>query len=386
MMKKLLFEAPIDDYLDPKAKETLLKAQNKKYQNAKEAGGSNNNMSTLMYYLPQLESEHKSELLELAKSIFLYKFPKIKERVEKGLVTLDVNFSTNSTVRSTPQTISPETFEKAKEVDPNFEERIKARNFINATTQGSAWAEGFNMYKEIESELKEINPDLLEKYKQFENSATVFYNDNLDTLEKMAKQSLGRVAFADVVPDEEKPGNWVIKVRAPHFPLLMHELQKAGRYYNSLLFLPKDKSVSNTLKKITDVHKHEIRNMITGREISSKLKFLWSELIDGYESWMDSMIQTQFNKLANDNPKLFNRIMYEGVIGNNPEAMDEFEEITQIIVDSIKKNTPKVEKPDYKKMITKKPEPITPDEDEYDNDDFNPDDWDDFNIDDEDED
>jgi hypothetical protein len=167
----------------------------------------------------------------------------------------------------------------------------------------------------------------------------------------------------------------------------MHELQKAGRYYNSLLFLPKDKSVSNTLKKITDVHKHEIRNMITGREVSSKLKFLWSELIDGYESWMDSMIQTQFNKLANDNPKLFNRIMYEGVLGNNPEAMDEFEEITQIIVDSIKKNPPKVEKPDYKKMIIKKQEPITPDEDEEEDDlSWLDDDMDDFNVDDEDED
>ena len=29
--------------------------------------------------------------------------------------------------------------------------------------------------------------------------------------------------------------------------------------------------------------------------------------------------------MANDNPKLFNEIMYDGVLGNKPAAMDKFE-------------------------------------------------------------
>lgn len=380
-MKKLLFEAPIDDFLSSEAKERIIKAQNRKYQSAKEGGGSSNNMGYLMSYLPILESKHKTKLLNLAKAIFLSKFPKIKERVDNGVLTLDVDFSTNPSIRTKTQTIPTEQIQKAKEVDPDFEERIKARNFINATTQGTAWADGFNAYKEVENQLENLDHKLLNKYKEFEHSATIFYNDNTAMLERMAQQSMGRVAFADVKPDEKKPGNWIIEVRAPHFPLLVHELFKAGRYYNSLLYMPKDKNVSNTLKNTTDTHKHEIKNMITGREISSKLKFLWGELIDGYEPWMDGMIQTQFNKLANDDVKLHNYIMYNGVLDGDQKAMDLFEKYSQKFVNSILKNPPKIEKPDYNKIL--KPETMEPEEDD---DDFNFDDWDNFDFDDEDED
>ena len=380
-MKKILFEAPIDDFLSPEAKERILKAQIRKYQSAKEGGGSSNNMGYLMNYIPNMESKHKGKLLNLAKAIFLSKFPKIKERVDNGVLTLDVDFSTSPSVRTTKQTITTDQIQKAKEVDPDFDERIKARNFINATTQGTAWADGFNAYKEVESQLENLDPELLNKYKEFEHSATIFYNDNTEMLERMAQQSMGRVAFADVKPDEKKPGNWIIEVRAPHFPLLVHELFKAGRYYNSLLYMPKDKNVSNSLKKTTDTHKHEIKNMITGREISSKLKFLWGELIDGYEPWMDGMIQTQFNKLANDDVKLHNYIMYNGVLDGDQKAMDLFEKYSQKFVNSILKNPPKIEKPDYNKIL--KPETMEPEEDD---DDFNPDDWDNFDFDDEDED
>jgi hypothetical protein len=386
-MKRLLYEAPVDDFLSPEAKEKILGAQNRKYQRAKEEGGSHNNMGHLMSYLPSLESQHKDKLLKLALAIFFSKFPKIKERVDNGTVKMDVQFSTNATLRTTPQKISPQQIEKVKEVDTDFDERVKARNFINATTQGSAWSEGFNSYKEIESQLNQLDPELVNKYKQFESSATVFYNDNTAMLERMAEQAVGRVAFADVVPDNSKPGSWIIMVRAPHFPLLVHELYKAGRYFNSLLYLPSDKTVNNTLTKITDTHKHEIKNMITGREISSKLRFLWSELIDGYETWMDASIQTQFNKLANDKPKLFNEIMYDGVLAGKPAAMDKFENFSQKIVDAIRKNPPKTEKPDYDKIVQKKVEPIEPDdEDEEDDLSWLDDDMDDFNVDDEEED
>jgi len=385
-MKRLLYEAPVDDFMSQEAKEKILGAQNRKYQKAKEEVGGTN-LLELMRYLPNIESQHHSKLLNLAKALFFSRFPKIKERVDNGTVTLNINFSTSPSPRTTKQTISPQFIEKAKEVDPLFDERVKARNFINATTQGSAWAEGFNLYKEVEQQLNQLDPQLVDKYKKFETAATVYYNDNLDMLEGMAQRASGRVAYTDIVPDQNNPGSWIINVEAFNFPLMMHELYKAGRYFNSLLYLPKDKDVNNTLTKITDIHKHEIRNMITGREISSKLRFLWGELIDDYETWMDSAIQTQFNKLANDNPKLFNEIMYDGVLSGKPAAMDKFEKFSQMIVNTIKKNPPKMEKVDYNKLIQSEKEPQSyEDEDEYDDDDFNPDDWDDFNIDDEDED
>jgi hypothetical protein len=384
-MKILLYEAPVDDFLSDDAKLKILGAQNRKYQKAKEEGGSSNKMGELMYSLPNLEREYKSQLISLALAIFYNKFPKIKERVDNGTLKMDVELTSSPSGRISSQKVDQQKIEKAKEVDPNFDERVKARNFINATTQGVAWSEGFNGYKEIENQLNQLNPELVNKYKQFENSATVFYNDNTEALERMAERSSGRVAYTDLVPDNSRPGNWILIVRAPHFPLLLHELYKGGRYYNSVLYTPKDKNVSNTLKDITDTHKHEIRNMITGREISSKLRFLWGELVYGYETWMDGLIQTQFNKLANDNPKLFNEIMYDGVLSGKPAAMDKFEKYSQKIVDAIIKNPPKVETPDYNKIIQpqKKVEPIEPeeddddenDDDEDDDSDFNPDDW-----------
>lgn len=391
-MKRLLYEAPIDDFLSPEAKERILAAQNKKYQRAKEESG-NNSLREMLQYLPNLEYEHQGKLISLAKALFYSRFPKIKERLDNGNLTLNVKFSSGSSARSTPQKVSPELVQKAKEVDPFFDERVKARNFVNATTQGSAWAEGFNLYKDVESQLNQLDPELAKRYKQFEGAATIYYNDNISNLEKMAEEVTNRIAFADVVPDKSNPNSWVINVEAPNFPLLLHELMKAGRYFNSLLYLPKDKNVNNALTKITDIHKHEIRNMITGREISSKLRFLWSELVDDYQPWMDSAIQTQFNKLANDNPKLFNEIMYDGVLSGKPAAMDKFETFSQKIVDVIKRNPPKIEKTNYDDLIKseKRVTPIEPDEDdyeeeEYDEEDFNPDDWDIFDIDDEDED
>jgi hypothetical protein len=385
-MKRLLYEAPVDDFMSQEAKEKILGAQNRKYQKAKEEVGGTN-LLELMRYLPNIESQHYNKLLNLAKALFFSRFPKIKERVDNGTVTLNVNFSTSPSPRTTKQTISPQFIEKAKEVDPLFDERVKARNFINATTQGSAWAEGFNLYKDVEQQLKQLDPQLVDKYKKFETAATVYYNDNLDMLEQMAQRASGRVAYTDIVPDQNNPGSWIINVEAFNFPLMIHELYKAGRYFNSLLYLPKDKDVNNTLTKVTDIHKHEIRNMITGREISSKLRFLWGELIDDYETWMDSAIQTQFNKLANDNPKLFNEIMYDGVLSGKPAAMDKFEKFSQMIVNTIKKNPPKMEKVDYNKLIQSEKEPQSyEDEDEEDDLSWLDNDMDDFNIDDEDED
>jgi hypothetical protein len=365
-MKKILYEAPVDDFMDDAAKENILRAQTRKYQKAKEEGSGN--LGQLLSSLPSLENEHKDILIKLAKTIFFSKFPKIKERIDNGNLMFNIELGSNVQPRTTPQKISSEYIKQAKEVDPLFDERVKARNFINATTQGSAWSEGFNFYKEIEKQLNQLNPQLAQKYKDFENAATIYYNDNLESLESMASRASGRIAFTDIVPNPSKPGSWIMSVYAPNFPLLMHELQKGGRYFNSLLYLPKDKIVNNTLTKITDTHKHEIRNMITGREIASKLRFLWSELVDGYETWMDGAIQTQFNKLANDKPILFNEIMYDGVLSGNPKGMEKFEKFSQMIVDAINKNRPKIETPNYDEIV-KSQKPIEPEYDDEEEDD-----------------
>ena len=180
-MKRILYEAPVDDFMDDKAKENILRAQNRKYQKAKEEGSGN--LGQLISNLPLLENEHKDTLVKLAKAIFFSKFPKIKERIDNGDLLLNIDLGSNVQPRTTPQKVSPEYIKQAKEVDPQFDERVKARNFINATTQGSAWSEGFNFYKEIENQLNQLNPQLARKYKDFESAATIYYNDNLESLE-----------------------------------------------------------------------------------------------------------------------------------------------------------------------------------------------------------
>ena len=54
-MKRILYEAPVDDFMSQDAKEKILGDQNRKYQKAKEEA-SGSNLGELMNYLPNIES------------------------------------------------------------------------------------------------------------------------------------------------------------------------------------------------------------------------------------------------------------------------------------------------------------------------------------------
>ena len=395
-MRKILYESPIDDYItDDQTKSSIIKANQKKYENAKsELRGSN--LGDLMNNLPYLEREYRDELTELGISIFFENYPRIKQRINEGILTLDAKITENVGGRKVDQNVSKNDIEQAIQKDPLFQERLQARQLQNAKTQGNAWVQGFNSFKKIEDELNELNPQLAKKYEQFEKAATIFYHENTRMLENMASTSSGRYAYADVREDPNKPGSYIIEVRAPNFPLFMHELFKGGDHYLTYIYLPSDKFVSNTLTQTSDVHKHEIKNMITGREVANKLSYFWKEN-PNYKPWMDNDIKMYFNWYANENPVHYNKIMYKGVLlepptdeeirnEKNPQLkiekqkikqekeqnMKEFDTVlTQIISQIIKnneKNPLKTETPNYKEIISRKrkePERIEPeDEDE----------------------
>jgi hypothetical protein len=141
-MKILLYEAPVDDFLSQDAKEKILSAQNRKYQEAKRTV-ENLSLFQLMQYLPSLEREHHDKLLKLAKALFFYKFPKIKERIDKGTITLNVNFSNSPNPRTTKQTISPENIENVKKIDSSFDERVKAGTYRTYIVPNGATAINF---------------------------------------------------------------------------------------------------------------------------------------------------------------------------------------------------------------------------------------------------
>ena len=221
-MRKILYESPIDDYItDEQTKSSIIKANQKKYENAKsELRGSN--LGDLMNNLHYLEREYRDELTELGISIFFENYPRIKQRINEGILTLDAKITENVGGRKVDQNVSKNNIEQAIQKDPLFQERLQARQLQNAKTQGNAWVQGFNAFKKIEDELNELNPQLAKKYEQFEKAATIFYHENTRMLENMASTSSGRYAYADVIEDPNKPGSYIIEVRAPNFQLFMH--------------------------------------------------------------------------------------------------------------------------------------------------------------------
>jgi hypothetical protein len=155
---------------------------------------------------------------------------------------------------------------------------------------------------------------------KFVNGASRFYWENTDMLERMASQGAGRMAYCDVYPSNEEPGTWVIEARAPHFPLLMHELIKGVEYYESLFSLPKDKDLGDTIMDIADTHKHEIQNMNYGRFLWSKIRFFLEEYVNGYDPSMESDVTMMIEDLPENE---YNRFM-DGIVKDDNKIIGEF--------------------------------------------------------------
>jgi hypothetical protein len=347
-MRRLISEAPINKLLPTDTKQKYDEKHIKRVNDARSRTGQSS-MGTMMDLikrtLPEKEFFYQDELLELAKSYFFYKFPEAKKNYDNGTLTLDFEFSQNPQIRDTRQYVKPEEIETARELDKNpetnkslFDTRVKTRHLINSMTQGSAWSEGFEAFKVIEKNLNQIDPELTKLYQEFQDASTVYYNDAEASLEQMAKQSGNRVAFTDLVSDTTKKGAWKLIVRAPMFPLLMHEVQKGGYLYMSKLTRPKDKVVANTLKHAADTHEYEIKNMRYGKEIWGKVRYMWAEIVgDDFRDWMDSLMMGYFNQLSVEDPENFlfiflgefddngNPTGVGGILNDNPKTQEQKE-------------------------------------------------------------
>jgi len=261
---------------------------------------------------------------------FYKMYPRIKSLVDKGKIRMDVQLG-SAGGRMKTQTPSQEKITKAKESDEEFDERIKQRHFINAKTQGKAWLDGFGAIKKMKDKIDAIDPNLYQNYDGFVRGASRFYWENTDMLERMAASGAGRMAYCDVYPDKENKGVWVIEARAPHLPLLMHELVKGAEYYDSLFSLPQQKEVGDVLMGITDVHKHEIQNMNYGRALWSKIRYLLEEFVDGYDVSMENDLTFELEGLG---PKVYNRYM-DGIVNDDNKIIGEFIKMCEEIVKTL---------------------------------------------------
>ena len=381
MRKNWLFEAPISDYLPDEIKSKIERTAKNLYDNPENKAPSSQEFSSLMSNLPNIESSHKGDLQDLALVTFFNMYPHIKNGVDSGKIKVNAILGQGSGGRRLSQETPTTKIQKAKEVDSSFEERVKQRHIQNALTQGAAWRDGFNAVNNIEDELNSIDPRLVDLYKKFGSGASRFYWENTAQLEKMAQSVTGRVAYCDVYLD--KNGVWIIDAAAPNFPLLMHELVKGARYYDSIFTLPKNKEVGDTIMGVADAHKHEIKNMNYGRALIEQLRFLWDMELDGYSRDIEADLLLMLAQEFEGKPDDYNEMML-GVFKNDKKQIDKFLDLSQEIIDDInyeKKKEKPIEKMKFEKKKTIEPE----EEDEFDDDDdsFNPDDWDDFNFDDE---
>ena len=328
MRRYNLYEAPIGDYLPDDYKSRAKQNAKNLYDDPRDPAPSSNQVAMLMRQLPSAESGKGSQLLKLALDTFYGMYPRIEKLVGQGKIKMDVAFSTSPGGRMKNQTIQTSRIEKAKKSDPLFDERVKQRHFINARTQAKAWIDGFGAIKKMEDKIKAIDPSLYKPYVDFVKGASRFYWENTEMLERMASSGAGRVAYCDVYPDKSERGVYVFEARAPHLPLLMHELVKGAEYYDSLFSLPKEKELGDTLMGITDTHKHEIQNMNYGRELWSKIRFFLEEYVNGYDRSMESDLAFELDALE---PKEFNRFM-DGIVRDDNKAIGDFIKVCEEIV------------------------------------------------------
>jgi hypothetical protein len=318
-MKKLLYEKPVSDYLPDEFKKRTKEASKRLYDDPTNPAPSSNQVGMLMMGLPRMESGKNQQLLNLAMETFYKMYPRIKSLVDKGKIKMDVQLGAAGG-RMKTQTPSQEKVKIARETDPEFDERVKQRHFINAKTQGKAWLDGFGAIKKMKDKIDAIDPNLYQNYDGFVRGASRFYWENTDMLERMAASGAGRMAYCDVYPDKQNKGVWVIEARAPHLPLLMHELVKGAEYYDSLFSLPQQKEIGDVLMSITDVHKHEIQNMNYGRSLLSKIRYFFEEFVDGYHPSMENDLTFELEGLG---PKVYNRYM-DGIVNDDNKIIGEF--------------------------------------------------------------
>ena len=313
--RRLLYEAPpVGDYLPDEFKQQARQAGTT--QDSAEKRQKIGNMMQVMQNLPNIERANKTELEDLAVEALYRIYPALKQMVDEGRVEMDAKIVSSPGGRQTPQNIPSSELEKVKEKNPNFSELEKKRHFQNAQTQARAWTDGFNYVTLfMEDELDAINPQLYNQYRDFTKGISDFYWENADMLERMASTGAGRIAYCDVLPMEG--GKVKIEARAPHFPLLLHELIKGAEYYKTAASLPKDKDLRKAIVKSADTHKHEIQNMNYGREIVSRMRGILGRRVNGYLPYMEIQISTQMDMLPEDK---YNEYM-DAIVNNDNDGI-----------------------------------------------------------------
>ena len=181
----------------------------------------------LMQNLILLESTHRRELVELAINIVREMYNVPKELNLRAFIE-DPNQEEDGDCFD-DQKAEPLSDEKKLELQPHIEKR----RILNDIVHGAAIAQWTSAYYIGMDKLKDINPDLIEKYDRL--SALVnFFNWQIVQADMMQMGGAPMVQGYNKVDVEKKE----VKATAMNFPVLIHELSKGVLDYLTQVGIP----------------------------------------------------------------------------------------------------------------------------------------------------
>jgi len=174
--------------------------------NAKHAGGMR-----VMRQIVQKESEHKDELIALAKKITVQIWG-IPEEMLEGRITSDIEKNEAGDE------------EKSKpEFDEAMRKQINKRLTMNAMTQGSAVHAMMTMHHVVDKEIEKIDPELLGLYNQISSlSLQMYWMIDIPAMFAM----LGMSAAGSAKVNQDDDDGYKIDARGVVFPVLAQEMNK----------------------------------------------------------------------------------------------------------------------------------------------------------------
>lgn len=252
----------------------------------------------------RIESQHKDELIELAKKASLE-----ETEVPEGWVNIIAELGEPidvSNFRYEPEDDEEEEEDEEKEEKPKIpsfeiedltdEEQLELekhkRNIINAIIQGAAKKGHFIFQKpSVKRALDRIDPQLFPLYLAIMAVNDYMYFTQEQMIEMMSQTGQGVAGKVELDPEdgeegdeggeEENESDTVIKAQGMIFPILCHEIIKGIEESKGRHGLPKEPGMRQKVQQQVDTLANEPMQLRIGPEIVEKIRFsLPDEMFD----------------------------------------------------------------------------------------------------------
>jgi hypothetical protein len=256
-------------------------------------------MGFLMMNIMQIQHGKEEELTEIGKEIIEEQYGEI---LEGANVRLDIKivrpYDKEQIEMVKKQQKEEQEIKKEPENEPeiykseDIESEIAKRKILNNLMQGEAQNVQSMMYTK-KNEIQQINPELLDFYKEFFNINKKFDWKEGMNLEEVMKAAPGGANMMDTDfeedPENEGEERPVIKVRALDLMMVIHETVK-GIYELILAHaIPEDPVLAQKIKDATYSLKDEQEDVKYGPYIAATVR-----------DYINSLLQREYSKTVNE--------------------------------------------------------------------------------------